>query len=157
MLLKTPRVIKGWKSPDSFKPPVGAYSSGHNFGRRVLVRESPTLRMEAFAAFNLDGSTPEPMNKDFIGNHYLDGAGVQPHLDSAPDGYVHTRCTWMLKKPKVGGDPVFDGEVVHVDAGDLWICFASLETHASTTIQGGERLIYSFGALIPRSQLEHVL
>lgn len=156
MLLKVPRVIKGWKSPDFYEQPTGKYSN-HNFGRRVLICESAPFKMEAFAAFGLDGSIPEPVNKNFIGNHYLDGAGVQLHRDSAPEGYVHTRCNWMLKKPEAGGDPVFDGEVVRVDAGDLWICFANLEMHGSTRIQGGERLIYSFGALIPLSQLEHVL
>jgi hypothetical protein len=54
----------------------------------------------------------------------------------------------MIKKPNIGGNPVIDGEEFNIEVNDLWLCLASLETHSSTPIYGGERLIFSYGALI---------
>jgi hypothetical protein len=115
------------------------------------------FRTEAFAAFGFTDIEPEPMFGVFIGNNYEDGAFVHQHTDPAPEGYAHVRCNWMVKKPPVGGDPILDGEVVSVEESDLWLCIASMERHGTTPISGGERLVYSFGALIKHENLQHIL
>ena len=121
---------------------------GH--GRRCARFPYLPFREQAFKDFGFDELFDEPININFVGNHYLTGAHTHKHIDSAPDGYMHVRVNWMIQKPPVGGDPVFDDGVVSVLPGDVWICFASEEHHSSTPIDGGERLICSFGALIKR-------
>jgi hypothetical protein len=156
VLLQTPRVIKNWKYPICFSMPEGIYRDNSS-GRRFLSHEDAPFRDEAFAAFGITETMREPQFRNFVGNHYADGAATHAHKDGAPVGYVHTRCNWMVKKPISGGDPILDGVVELVEEGDLWICFASLEVHGSTPIAGGERLIQSFGALVPITALSHIL
>ena len=100
---------------------------------------------------------PEPVFGHLIGNNYVDGAFVHPHRDSAPKEFNHVRCNWMIKKPTRGGNPILDNEEFLVDEGDLWLCIANRETHSTTPIFGGERLIYSFGALISDQQLSKII
>jgi hypothetical protein len=152
------RVIKNWRDPAQFVMPLGNFidNQGHR-GRRYLSHEDAPFRTEAFTAFGITEFYPEPFYKNFIGNHYLDGAFTHEHSDTAPEGFAHVRCNWMVKKPPVGGDPILDGEVVSVEEGDLWLCIASMERHGTTPIAGGERLIYSFGALVKSENLRHIL
>lgn len=63
----------------------------------------------------------------------------------------------MMRKPKNGGNPVIDGEELNIEEGDLWLCLASMELHSSTPITGGERMIFSFGGLVPIKQIENIL
>ena len=150
------RIIKNWRDPAQFSLPLGDFVD-NGYGRKYLPHDNAPFRAEAFAAFGITELNPEPRFKNFIGNHYADGAFTHTHSDPAPQGFVHTRCNWMIKKPPVGGDPVLDGEVVAVEQGDLWICLASAEIHGSTPIAGGERLICSFGALVPVAQIQPLL
>lgn len=150
------RVVPSWKNPLAFVMPQGDFIP-NGMGRRYMKVPTLSARAEAFAAFGFAELYPEPLFSNFIGNHYVDGAFTHLHSDSAPPGFVHTRCNWMIKKPLVGGDPILGGNVVPVSEGDLWVCFASEERHGSTPITGGERLICSFGALIPRDQAQSVM
>lgn len=156
MKLAHPRVIKSWKHSSCFSMPPGQFL-GNGAGRRFLPHDEAAFRLEAFAAFGLSNLADEPMFRNFIGNHFEDGARVHEHSDRAPAGYVHARYNWMVKKPQAGGDPVIDGEVVSVEEGDLWLCLASHERHASTPIFGGERIVYSFGALIPAEEVRRAV
>ncbi len=128
-----------------------------HLGRRYARHDSHPLWSEAFAEFGLTPVSVEPVYKCFTGNHFIDGAFTHKHIDSAPKGLVHTRCNLMIKKPPIGGDPILDDEVIHVEEGDLWLCLASMEYHASTPIKGGERIIYSFGGLVPIEQINTLL
>lgn len=150
------RVVKNWRDPAQFTMPSGDFVANGR-GRRYLSHDNAPFREEAFAAFGITELYREPNLQNFIGNHYLDGAFTQTHSDRAPDGFVHTRCNWMIKKPPVGGDPTLGNEVVEVQPGDLWLCLASAEYHGSTPISGGERLICSFGALVPVAQIRSLL
>ena len=149
------RVIKKWRDPMQFDMPAGDFVF-NVFGRRFIPHVKIPLYTEAFAAFGITDTAPEPLFGTFIGNNHEDGVSVHEHTDPAPDGFAHVRCNWMLKKPTVGGDPVLDGEVVPVQEGDLWLCIASHERHATTAIYGGERLICSFGALVECGNLQHL-
>jgi hypothetical protein len=146
------RVIKNWRDPTQFTMPLGDFVANGR-GRRYLPHGIAPFRAEAFSAFGITDLHQEPRFQNFIGNHYLDGAFTHTHSDSAPEGFVHTRCNWMVKKPPVGGNPTLDNEEVEVEPGDLWLCLASAEKHGSTPIAGGERLIYSFGALVKIDQI----
>lgn len=145
------RVIKNWKNPDEFSMPIGVFkenTSGR--GRKFMSVQKINFREEAFQAFGFYEIKPEPNFFNFIGLHYEDGAFTHEHTDFAQDGFMHVRANWLIKKPQIGGDPVISGKIINVDAGDLWICFASEETHSSIPCYGGDRLLCSFGATIKK-------
>lgn len=158
MKLAINRVVKHWRSPQDFLAPSQPFvHNGAGPGRRYIAHTKTELAESAFQAFGLRMDAPEPLLGHLIGNNFADGAFVQEHRDPAPAGFAHVRCNWMIQKPPVGGDPILDGDVVAVDEGDLWLCIASHERHATTPISGGERLIYSFGALIGLQQMGKVI
>jgi hypothetical protein len=157
MKLKMPRVIRQWKYASLVTPNINFQLNTSGDGRRFATQEEAPYWKEAFAEFRLNPTSVEPMFKNLTGNHFQDGAFVHPHTDPAPDGFVHTRCNLMLKKPKQGGNPVIDGEEIDVEEGDLWLCLASMEFHSSTPIKGGERLIFSFGGFVPVKQIEAIV
>jgi hypothetical protein len=63
----------------------------------------------------------------------------------------------MLKKPKKGGDMIIEDSITPLEKNDLWLILASLENHGSTPIQEGERLVYSFGALIKEDKISKII
>jgi hypothetical protein len=157
MKLKISRVIKKWKYGPFVTPNINFQLNTSGDGRRFAMQDTAPYWKESFFEFGLEPDCVEPMFKNLTGNHFQDGAFVHPHTDPAPDGFVHTRCNLMLKKPKQGGNPVLDGEELNVEEGDLWLCLASMETHSSTPIKEGERLIFSFGGLVPVEQIQVIL
>jgi len=154
MRLAVDRVIKGWRSTDQFVLGERRFKeNGTGLGRRYSSHNTTDLAESAFNSFGLRIDAPEPHFGHMITNNYADGAFVHEHMDTAPQGFAQVRCNWMVKKPAVGGDPILDGEVVVVSEGDLWLCISSQEKHSSTPISGGQRLVYSFGALINLEQI----
>lgn len=145
------RVIKNWKSSSLFSMPKELFvSNGMSLGRRTIPFLNDDFRLQAFKAFSFENLYDEPVYGNFIGNHYKEGAHTHNHKDSAPDGFMHVRANWMIKKPTLGGNPVIENIELDIDVNDLWICFASEEYHSSTPIGDTERLICSFGALIKK-------
>lgn len=158
MKLAVGRVVRSWRSATEFASTAKAFqTNAAGSGRRFVPHTKSPLAEGAFRAFGLRIDAPEPMFGHMIGNNYAEGAFVHEHRDPAPSGFAHVRCNWMIKKPPVGGDPILDGEVVPVAEGDLWLCIASLERHGTTPISGGERLIYSFGALVGLEQIRPLI
>lgn len=157
MKLRIPRVIRNWEFAPYVLPNTDFEENVAGSGRRFATQDSAPYWLEAFAAFGLCPVMVEPMFKNMTGNNYADGAFVHPHTDPAPEGYVHTRCNLMLKKPLTGGNPVIDGEEIFINQGDLWLCLASMELHGTTPIFGGERLIFSFGGLVPLPQIATIV
>jgi len=157
MRLAIPRVVRQWKHASQVVPNLNFELNQAGYGRRFATQESAPYWAEAFAEFGLAPTSVEPIFKNLTGNNYAEGAFVHPHTDPAPDGFVHTRCNLMLRKPKNGGNPVLGGEEIVVEEGDLWLCLASLELHSTTPISGGERLIFSFGGLVPFEQIQKIL
>lgn len=158
MKLLVPRVVKNWKYANQISlDNINYQENGINLGKRFSIQNEAPFWNEAFQEFNLIPDEIEPMFKNLIGNHYLDGAHTHKHTDPSPSGYVHTRCNLMIKKPNIGGNPVIDGAEFNIEVNDLWLCLASLEEHSSTPIYGGERLIFSFGALIKLDKIKNIL
>lgn len=147
------RIIKNWKSVELFEMPKGSFKD-NGYGRRFMSFSESKFRTEAFYAFGIFELREEPMFKNFIGNHYLDGVFTHYHKDVSPEGFVHVRCNWLIKKPLIGGNPIISNKEIHTDVGDLWLCFASKEVHATTPILNGERVVCSFGALVPEITLD---
>jgi len=158
MILAIPRVISNWDFAPLVQPCVDDSKFVQNgYGRRYAKQTTAPYWEEAFAAFGLKPEYIEPRFQNMTGNHFLDGACTHKHCDPAPDGYAHVRCNVMLKKPMFGGNPILDGESVQVNEHDLWLCLASLEEHASEPIRGSERVIFSFGGIVPLQQINNIL
>jgi hypothetical protein len=158
MKLKINRVVKNWKFAKDIVIENNPYITNNaSSGRRFKMQETTNHYEDAFKEFNLKPDRLEPIFKNFTGNHFADGTAVHEHTDSAPEGFVHTRCNLMLKKPFKGGNPVIDGEELEININDLWLCLASLEKHYTTPIEGGERLIFSFGGLVSIDQVNKIL
>ena len=158
MKLKIDRVIKNWKFANDIIIENNPFITNKvSSGRRFKMQDSANHWNDAFNEFKLTPEIVEPIFKNFIGNHFVDGTAVQEHVDPAPNGFVHTRCNLMLKKPLKGGNPILDGEEIQVNENDLWLCLASLEKHYTTPIEGGERLVFSFGALVPIDQIKKII
>jgi hypothetical protein len=158
MQLKVPRVIKNWEFAGMVQPCTQPENFIENRHGRRYARQAQAIGWDkAFEAFGLTPSCVEPRFQNMTTNHYLDGAFTHEHQDDAPDGFAHVRCNVMLKKPLVGGNPLIDGKRIEVEENDLWLCLASLERHASEPIQGGERIMFSFGGLVPLEQVSRIL
>lgn len=157
MKLSVPRVVKSWRYGRFVSPNTSFQLNNVGQGRRFATQDEAPYWHEAFAEFGLAPSCVEPIFKNLTGNHFQDGAFVHQHTDPAPKGFVHTRCNLMLRKPVKGGNPVLDGEEIEVEEGDLWLCLASMELHSSTPVYSGERLIFSFGGLVPVEQIMKVV
>jgi hypothetical protein len=156
MKLKINRVVKNWNFANKIFIENNSFKD-NGFGRKFKMQDSVNHWEDAFFEFGLKPTCVEPILKNFIGNHFKDDAFVHPHTDPAPDGFVHTRCNLMLKKPLKGGNPILDGKEINVEQNDLWLCLASLEKHSSTPIKEGERLVFSFGGLVPIEQINKII
>lgn len=119
---------------------------GREFKPHVEVPEDLVARL--FAIYGLSVAKPEPVFGNFVGHHFLDGAEVHLHRDPAPDGFCHVRCNVAVQMPLQGGNPILSGIEYPVSEGEVWICFASIENHATTPLLGGERLTLSVGGLV---------
>lgn len=144
------QVYNDYPDRSSFEP----NGDGRRFVRHCDIDDN--IVKEAFAAFGINSFLSEPRLGNFIGNNYLDGACVHKHKDNAPDGYQHVRCNFALEMPKYGGNPLLDDKEIGIKEGDIWICFASLEYHATTPIKGGERLILSCGSLVESELVQKI-
>ena len=158
MHLSIDRVIRNWDQAPRIRYTKNYIQNPVAFGRRFAKQDSnKELWQKSFAAFNLFPTQKEPELGDVLMNHYQDDACTHIHKDPAPKGYVHIRANVMIKKPNKGGDIIIDNETIKVEENDLWLVLASLENHGSTPIQSGERLIYSFGAIIKEINIKDLI
>jgi hypothetical protein len=142
------RIIRKWKDPSCFSVDDNLDYIPNRPGRKYSIIDDHPLRKEAFSSFGYTNLLEEPIFKNFLGINYLPGTAVHFHKDPAPHNYSHVRCNWVISKPVYGGNPIINGKEIEVDVGDLWICYASEETHGSSPMGDGTRIILSFGALI---------
>jgi hypothetical protein len=157
MNILIPRVIKNWGKNLNINFDRNFVNNPVSFGRRFAKQKNnQKLWKKSFSEFNLFPQLKEPVLGDLVMNHYENKACTHIHKDSAPEGYVHIRANLMLEKPTAGGDIIIDDEVIQVDKHDLWLVLASLENHGSTPIKNGQRLIYSFGAIIEQDKIKHL-
>jgi len=159
MNLLIDRVIKNWKGVSNIKYQETSFiknpgGPGRRFSPQNTNKE---LWKKVFSEFNLDPDLPEPHIGNVLMNHYEDDACTHMHTDLTIDGYVHVRANVMLKKPKKGGDMIIENSITPLEKNDLWLILASLENHGSTPIQEGERLVYSFGALIKEDKISKII
>ena len=158
MNILIPRIVKNWSMAPNIKYTKNFVTNSVSPGRRFAKQNShPYLWAKSFACFGLYPKEKEPVLGDLLMNHFQDNACTHLHKDSAPENFVHVRANVMLKKPKKGGNIIVDNKIFEVEKNDLWLILASLENHGSTPIEDGERIIYSFGALIEKNNIKKIL
>jgi len=158
MDITIPRIIKNWRFSSNIEFTKNFEENKVSPGRRFARQNSNGyLWQRSFAEFGLYPDKEEPILGSLLMNHFKDKACTHLHKDSAPEGYVHIRANVMLKKPQKGGNIIIDEKIYNVEKNDLWLILASLEDHGSTPIENGERLIYSFGAIIEKDKINKIL
>tara|TARA_R110002049_G_scaffold228105_4_gene400305 strand:- start:24 stop:500 length:477 start_codon:yes stop_codon:yes gene_type:complete len=157
MKLKVDRLIKNWKYAPFIKYQKNFIQNPISPGRRYAPQKpNVNLWKKAYAEFNLNPKKEDPYLGCIVMNHYEKGSFTQRHKDTTESGFIHARVNLMLKKPTEGGNIFIDDEIINVEKNDLWIILTNLEEHGSTPIGEGERLIYSFGSLIPVKEMKHL-
>jgi len=158
MELTINRVVKKWQYASKIVPStdLDQYVLAKQ-GRRFAMQPDAPFWKEAFHEYGLEPTEVEPMFQNMTLNHYEDNGYTHEHIDIAKDGFVHARCNVALKMPELGGHPIIDGEPIMVELHDMWLCLSSLERHASSPIKGGQRTVFSFGALVPVEQVNKIL
>ena len=155
MKFRKDRVVKNWQHARHLEitNQEFIYNTSGVKGRSYAKQDTTKYFKEAFKEFDLFPEQVEDRLGVMLLKHDEEGAYTQIHKDPAPVGYVHVRANVMLKKPPIGGDAIINGKVFVLEENDLWLIFPNIEDHGSTAIEGGERLIYSFGALINEKKL----
>ena len=115
------------------------------------------LNEELFKSFGITKYKKEKRIGSTVFWHYLDGTYSQLHKDTIEPNYYHVRCNVMLKKPMFGGDAIIDNTVYKLNKHDAWIVIASEELHGSSPISGGDRIIYSTGAILDDKEIKKLL
>ena len=66
-----------------------------------------------------------------------------------PEDAENFRCNIMVQMADESGYPVIGGESIEMSEGDCWGFFASRHSHGTHVIEGGTRIIYGFGFIVP--------
>jgi hypothetical protein len=92
-----------------------------------------------------------------IGNVFLEGGLIQPHIDSNIEGHWHVRCNVLLSKPIQGGELVIDGIEYSLNECDL-ICFvADKHVHEVRRVIGPKkRAVVSYPMVMPEAWFEPI-
>jgi len=158
LIFRKNRIVKNWQYANDLEitNQEFIYNTSGIKGRSYAKQDTTKFFKEAFKEFDLFPDQVEDRLGVMLLKHDQDGAYTQIHRDPAPIGYIHARANVMLKKPPQGGDAIINGQTFELEENDLWLIFPNMEDHGSTPISGGERLIYSFGALINVKKMSQV-
>tara|TARA_B100000900_G_scaffold415836_1_gene447436 strand:- start:3986 stop:4468 length:483 start_codon:yes stop_codon:yes gene_type:complete len=157
MKLKVNRIVKNWKHASMLSYVDDFAQNPISPGRRYAPQKiNVDLWKKAYAEYNLNPMMEDPFLGSMVMHHYDDGACTQRHKDKTIEGFTHVRINIMLKKSPIGGDIYVDDEELKIEQNDMWLILTNLEEHGSTPISGGDRLVYSFGSLIPTKELGHL-
>lgn len=124
------------------------------YGELEISEIVAAFREIAYEQIGITEILPEPQFGNFIGVN-LTGGSVHEHQDSRDkNNNIHLRFNFMIQKPRVGGNPIIDGQEYWIDEDESWINYASEWLHGSTPVSGNrERVVLSLGACVP----EHVV
>lgn len=84
------------------------------------------------------------------------GSYIETHTDpKADNGAAVYRCNLLTQKSVIGGDLVFNGEIVNINPGDLHAYLASEFPHELTKVGGDvPRILWLFSYCAPQNTLE---
>ena len=106
---------------------------------------------------NLYGYKQEPLFKDSIG-YMLDGGKLHEHSDPNHDNLIHTRFNVYVQIPESGGFPIYNGQTCKLKERTYICCRAGIDLHSCEKVVGNrERVILSYGFLIPQEQIENII
>ena len=125
---------------------VSNFQSGNNVVEDVLPELIYNLISRISDAFKL------PNDNIFLQVIDMDcGGTVEPHYDTAIDGYINYKCNISILAEDYNF--IVDGDVIPVTAKDMYGFEASLYKHWTEKPFTSKRILLSFGFLVPYSVL----
>ena len=160
---KNYRIIRGFLKPKEIKVlktyalkcyennllQANGVSHSRNWAK---VEDLPKVPKEFFLVkeriikfFDLLEAKDEPSFSSYVS--CVDRLGqIHQHRDLVEKGFKHFRCNILVQKPKKGGLPIIDGDVLNVEEGDLWAFNPDRHLHGSQVVlELPIRINYSFG------------
>jgi hypothetical protein len=105
----------------------------------------------------LENAIPEPLFRDSIGC-MMDGGQLHTHTDPNKDGLIHTRFNLYVQLPIEGGFPIYAGKTLKLKERTYICCRAGVDPHSCEKVIGSrERIIISYGFLLPPSRVKNIL
>ena len=99
----------------------------------------------------------EPHFRDSVG-YMTEGGQLHLHLDPNPNSdLIHTRFNVYVKLPEKGGYPIYANKTCKLKERTYICCRSGIDKHCCTKVEKGERIILSFGFLIPKSRIENII
>lgn len=106
---------------------------------------------------DLFGYKQEPRFQDFIAVIPPTGY-ISKHVDLNKDDLIHCRFNVFLEIPTKGGETYYnDRLVVDPKEGSYVLSKSGLEEHFTYPVQEGNRIIISFGFLIPKERVNMLI
>jgi hypothetical protein len=101
---------------------------------------------------------PEPIFRDSVG-FMTDGGQLHLHTDPNPPNtdLIHVRFNVYVQLPIKGGYPIYNKKHCTLKERTYICCRSGLDPHYCAKVEGPrERIILSFGFLIPKSRVENI-
>lgn len=141
-------------------------STGFNRQMQVLARYNKDyvpaciwdIKQRIVNKENLHDFKQEPIFKDAIG-YMTDGGQLHEHTDPNPtdSNLIHTRFNVYVQIPEKGGLPIYNNKLCSLKEGTYVCCVSGRDKHYCQKVEGPrERIVLSFGFLLPPQRVEHV-
>jgi hypothetical protein len=92
----------------------------------------------------------EPVFQDFIAVIGPQGY-IHKHVDDNQANMIHCRFNVFFQLPTKGGETFYNGKPANTKEGHYVFSKSGLEEHYTHPIEEGERIVISFGCLIPHA------
>jgi hypothetical protein len=124
---------------------LGRFYEDHVISRLKPPKEFLDVKQRIIETENFTDYEIDSIFEDFI-SFNENGGSIHEHKDQNHSGRIHTRYNLLLSVPEVGGNPIYEGNIIEVKEKMLWRCEAGLYNHASLPVEGIKpRINISFG------------
>jgi hypothetical protein len=140
------------------------YKNGHNKYMQKLEYFDNVpeciweIKKRIFDKEKLHDYEEEPIFKDSVG-YMTDGANLHLHTDPNPENstLIHTRYNVYVQLPYKGGYPIYNNIPCKLKERTYICCRSGIDFHSCVTVEGDrERIVLSFGVLVPRERIENI-
>ena len=128
----------------------GRFYHDHIKVRYTVPKEFDEVKARIIETEQLENFILDPIFGDFI-SFNENGGAIHKHKDNNEPGFIHTRYNLICSMPDVGGNPIYENDIVEVKEKMLWRCEAGLYNHSSVEVRGSKpRINISFGFQIKK-------
>ena len=125
-----------------------------------LPSEIHAIKQRLMDRFQI-GKWEDENNKDVLLNYFLDKAKLEFHRhikgsNRRHEEFVEMRCNILISKPTAGGDLLVENRIITLRERGL-VLFNALLPHGTTTVEGGVRMVLSFGFDLPEFEFNRCI